>query len=438
MTAAPMTQLEVPDYDLGLRGKLVRREKLENGGKAAFCTIVYGLDVVDGVADTPLSSAANGYPDAFAIPDESTRVSLPWRRGTDAVIADMRDSHDVLLEESPRTVLHRLLPHYAERGLAPVLGFEYECYVMHRDETVLRDHDYGRVRPVGRVNNAYSVSRIAETADLFEEFVERMQSVSIAVEACHSELGPGFFEFSLAPMDALQAADSAVRARQYFRDLCAERGLLATFMAKFRLDASGSGGHVHQSLTRDGVNVFSDGGQGLSDEARHFLGGLLATMGELTALFNPLLNSYKRLNAESFVAERATWGWDNRNAACRVINNAGPSVMRIEHRRPGADANPYLVAAGILAGGLHGLRERLEPGEALREGADVSSAGSRLPRSLVEATEAFRSSVIANSLLSTRFVECYAATRDAEIAAFDKWWNSSITDWELRRYLEHL
>jgi glutamine synthetase len=433
-----MTQLEVPDYDLGLRGKLVRSEKLDKHGRAAFCTIVYGLDVVDSVVDTPLASAANGYPDAFAIPDESTRVPLPWRRETDAVIADMCDSSGVPLQESPRTVLQRVVRDYTELQLVPVLGFEYECYVLHGDDTALREHDYGRVHPLGRVDNAYSVSRITESADLFGEFSERMESVNIPVEACHSELGPGFFEFALAPMDALEAADSAVRARQYFRDLCAERGLLATFMAKLRMEASGSGGHVHQSVTRDGVNVFSDGAQGLSDEGRHYLGGLLATMGHFCVLFNPLLNSYKRLDAGSFVAERATWGWDNRNAACRVVSNAGPSAARIEHRRPGADANPYLVAAGTLAGGLHGLRERLEPGEALQEGADVSVAGGALPRSLVEATELFRGSGLAGSLLNPRFVECYAATRDAETAAFDKWWSSSITDWELRRYLEHL
>lgn len=438
MTSVPLTQLEVPDYDLGLRGKLLRKDKLDKARKASFCTIIYGLDAVDGVADTPLSSAANGYPDAFAVPDESTRVELPWRRGTDAVIADMVDADGALLEESPRAVLRRVLAGYQELGLSPVLGFEYECYVMHADDDVFRANDYGRVRPLGRVDNAYSISRITESADLFGEFVDRMEAIGIPVEACHSELGPGFFEYALAPLDALRACDAATRSRQYFRDLCAERGLLATFMAKYRIEASGSGGHIHQSVARDGVNVFSHDGSGLSDVGMKYLGGLVSTMDELTVLFNPLLNSYKRLNAGFFVAERATWGLDNRNAACRVIQNAGASATRIEHRRPGADANPYLAAAGMLAGGLHGLREQLNPGEPLAVGAEVTSTGTPLPRTLADAVESFRGSKVARLMLGDRFVECYAATRDAELAAFDAWWNSSVTEWELRRYLEHL
>ncbi|CAB4949224.1 unannotated protein [freshwater metagenome] len=437
MSAVRMTQLEVPDYTLGLRGKMLRPEKLE-AGSTAFCTIIYGLDPVDGVAETPLSSAANGYPDAFAVVDESTRVPLAWRPGTDAVIADLHDETGTILGESPRGVVQRLIAEFGELGLAPVLGFEYECYVMYADDATLRAHDYRSLRPLGRVDNAYSLSRVADASSLLSEFVDRMESVGIPVEAVHSELGPGFFEYALAPMDALRATDSAVRARQYFRDLCAERGLLATFMAKFRGGASGSGGHVHQSLSRNGVNVMSDGAGGLSDVGRHYLAGLLSTMGDFTALFNPLLNSYKRISAGFFVSENASWGWDNRNAACRVVANAGSGATRIEHRRPGADANPYLLAAGMLAGGLVGVRGALDPGAPLEVGADATATGAVLPRDLRVATQALDTSVVARQLLGDPLVDCFVATRNAELAAFDHWWDTTITDWELRRYLETL
>lgn len=436
--ARMMTQLEVPDYDVGIRGKLVSSDKLTTSGKTAFCTIVYGLDAADGVADTPLSSAANGYPDAFAIPDESTRVTLDWRPNTEAVLADMVDENGAYLEESPRSLVRRVLAGYDQLGLTPILGFEYECFILHGDDDVLRAHDYSRMRPWGRVENAYSLSRIAESADLWDEFCRRMDAVGIPVEACHSELGPGFFEYALGPMEAMRACDSAVRARQYLRDLCAERGLVCTFIAKLRIDASGAGGHVHQSLTRDGSNVMSDGAGGLSTEGQHYLGGLLSTMADYTVLFNPLLNSYKRISAGFFVAERASWGWDNRNGACRVVHNAGASATRIEHRRPGADANPYLSAAAMLAGGLKGLREQLDPGPALAIGADVTAEGAPLPKTLRDAIATFRSSSVAREYLGDRFVDCYASTRDAEAAAFDTWWNSQITDWELQRYVEHL
>ncbi len=438
MNHVPLTQLEVPDYDLGLRGKLLRSEKLASAGRAAFCTIIFGLDAADGVADTPLASAANGYPDAFAIPDESTRIELPWRTATEAVLVDLCDEEGAPLPESPRTVLAGLCAQFSDLGLQPVLGYEYECYVMHADDEVLRSGDYAKLRPAGRVENAYNLSRHTESADLLGEFIDRMDAVGIPVEAAHSELGPGFFEYALSPMDARRAADSAVRSRQYFRDLCAERGLVATFMAKLRIESSGSGGHVHQSVTREGVNQFSDGAGGLSETGRAYLGGLLASMGDYTALLNPLLNSYKRIAAGFFVAERSTWGWDNRNAACRVVHNAGPSATRIEHRRPGADANPYLVAAAMLAGGLEGIRDGIDPGAALEPGSDLSVAGEALPRSLAEATERLRGSERARRMLGDRFVDCYAATRAAEAAAFETWWSTTITDWELRRYLEHL
>ena len=433
-----MIQLEVPDYELGLRGKVVRAEKIDGPGKVAFCTIIYGLDPADGVFDTPLASAANGYPDAFAVPDESTRVALPWRRSTEAVIADLHDDDGVLLEESPRGAVQRVVAQYEALGLTPVLGFEYECYVLHADDATLRSGNYGALRPLGRVDNAYSVSRITEASDLFAEFTDRMDAVGIPVEACHSELGPGFFEYALGPMTAVRSCDSAVRSRQYFRDLCAERGLLATFIAKLHIEASGSGGHVHQSLSRDGVNVMSDGAGGLSAEGRAYLAGVVATMGDFSALFNPFLNSYKRLGAGFFVAERASWGWDNRNAACRVVHNAGAKATRIEHRRPGADANPYAVAAGILAGGLSGLQDALTLPEALTPESDVTVEGVALPRNLRDAIDAFTSSSVARRTLGDRFVDCYASAREAEIAAFEQWWSTTISDWELRRYLEHL
>jgi glutamine synthetase len=249
----PTVRLEVPDYDLGLRGKSVRADKLGPGGRASMSMVVYGLSVADDVTDTPIANASNGYPDAFAVPDEDTRVQLPWFSATEAVIADMIHQDERPVLESPRTVLRNVLQGFSELGLEPVLGFEYEVYVSQTGD--FKDG----ISPFGQTINAYSLLRLAESSDLAEEFMARMESIKIPVEAFHSELGPGFFEFTLSPAPALEATDRAARARQYFRELCAERGLRATFMAKLHMDQSGSGGHVHQSIVRDGVNVFSNG-----------------------------------------------------------------------------------------------------------------------------------------------------------------------------------
>ena len=428
----PTVRLEVPDYDLGLRGKSVRGDKLGPGGRASICMIVYGLSVADDVTDTPIANAANGYPDALAVPDEDTRIRLPWRSATEAVIADMIHQDERPVLESPRTVLRNLVQGFARLGLEPVFGFEYEVYVSRAG-----DLDEGII-PLGRTISAYSLLRLAEADDLAEEFLARMESVRIPVEAFHSELGPGFFEFALSPAPALEAADRAARARQYFRELCAERGFRATFMAKLHMDQSGSGGHVHQSIVRDGINVFSNGQHELSELGRQYVAGLVATMGDLTVLFNPFMNSFKRLDASFFVATRATWGDDNRNAACRTILHGPAAAARVEHRRPGADASPYLVAAGMLAGGLHGLRAELPLGPTLLPDSDVASFGADLPSSLEEAVDAFEGSAIGRDFLGPEFVASFAATRRGEVAAFTRWWRGTVTDWELKRYVEHL
>lgn len=420
-----VTQLEVPDYDLGIRGKLVRASKSHDPDSLAMCTILYGLSVVDEVTDTPFSSAENGYPDARLVPDEDTRIELGWRPGTDAVIADLAGWDGNPIEMSPRHTLQRLLRGYADLDLQPVLGFEYELWLFH--DTA--GHTGSDRQPFGTTENAYSVSRSAHAHTLVADFINRMESVGITVEMFHAELGPGFFEFTLAPAPALQAADNAVRSRQYLRDLCREHGLHASFMAKPFADRSGAGGHVHSSLARAGVNVFAGQPRRMSAEGRHYLSGLIAGMPDTTAMLNPYVNSYKRIDPEMFTPGSATWGHDDRSTACRVILNNAASA-RVEHRRPGADASPYLVAAALLACGLYGLREQL----ALPE-PDEPAVG--LPTDLHSAVTAFEDSAWLPELLGKAFCTSFAATRRAEANRYDRWLHQTITSWELTRHLEH-
>jgi len=417
----PMTQVEVADYDIGLRGKMIRAEKSRKPG-LAFCTIVYGLSLVDEVTDTPFSNAGNGYPDALLAVDEATRVELPWRPGVDAVIADLTGVDGRPLDLSPRAVLAALCNRYAKLGLVPVLGFEYEVWLFREDSD-------GRRRPLGRTENAYSLYRCAEIDDLAMEFVARMGKIGIEIEMVHAELGPGFFEFTLAPEPAGRACDKAARARQYLRDLCAERGLHASFMAKPYADKSGAGGHVHSSLNRDGVNVFAEDGFRLSATGRSYLAGLLDTMPDVTLLLNPFVNSYKRIDPEMFTPGLANWGYDDRGTACRVILGERSSA-RVEHRRPGADANPYLVGVALLAGGLSGLTT----------GADLpgpDAVADDLPAGLGAALDRFDGAAWLTELLGKPFCKSYAATRRAELERYQDWQRHTITEWELSRHLEH-
>jgi glutamine synthetase len=454
-----LVQLEVADYALGLRGKVLRPAKLAGGKRPAFCTIVYGLDAADDVADTPLSSAANGYPDAFAAVDEATRVDLPWRRDTQAVLASLVTADGTPLAEDPRNLVRALSDRIAEQGLTPVFGFEYEVHIYAAPAA--RPRALADLTPFSRLQNAYSLARSAAADELAAEFIGRMDAIGITVEAFHSELGDGFFEFALSPQPAVQAADSTARARQYFKDLCAERGLLASFMAKPRADAAGAGGHVHQSIARDGVNVTCDRPGELSSAGRAYLAGLLDLMPDLTLLMCPNPNSYRRLSSEFFVAERASWGWDDRNAACRVIA-VTTADARVEHRRPGSDASPYLAAAAMLAGGLHGLTTRPElipplspagspgpsspsvpaglstPPNAAAPSATSAPSGPALPGTMTAAVTALDESDRARELLGKEFIESYLASRRFELRQFQKWSESQITSWEIGRYLEAL
>lgn len=422
----PMTRVEIPDYALGLRGKMLKSEKTQPNSLANISTVMYGLSLTDNVTDNAFSNATNGYPDAILRADEETRVTLPWREATDAVIADLVTKDGKPHEASPRGALQRVLDRYQKHGLTPVLGYEFEFWIFHDED---RGTLGGEAEGLGRVKNAYSLSRIAGAADLIEEFVARMQHIGVEIEAFHSELGPGLFEFTLAPQPALRAADNATRAKQYMRELCAERGLAASFMAKPFGGESGAGGHIHSSLMAGGQNIFAEAPGKLSETARQYLAGLLVTMADFTALFAPYINSYKRFDPEMYVANRPSLGNDDRNAACRTLTST-VSAARVEHRIPGADTSPYFAALGLLAGGIHGIENRLDLDE-------TTKTGALLPSELAEATAIFANSPIAKELLGEPFVDAVHQLQRTEIQEYQHWIRTNITSWEHARHLQH-
>ena len=179
-------------------------------------------------------------------------------------------------------------------------------------------------------------------------------------------------EFAISHAPAGEAADHAARAKAYLKELCGEMGLVATFMPKWRSGAPTSGCHFHQSLWRDGDNAFWSDDVGLSALARQYLAGQLATMADVSVLFNPSVNAYRRLQPGTWTPVTASWGVDNRTAAIRAIAGS-PKGARLEHRRAGADVNPYLAIAAMLAGGLLGIAEKLEAPDP----ATGDAAGSR-------------------------------------------------------------
>jgi len=428
---ARMVQLEVPDLDGGLRAKLVSPAKALSEAGAAMCTIMFGLTQADDVYESPASSAANGYPDLVMRPDMATLRALPWCEATVAVLCDLYGGDGALFPLAPRTVLRTVVERCADLGFEARFAAEWEFCVVRRDDET---HPAGLV-PLGRTMNAYSSLRLRELRPLAQAFFERMEGVGIAVEAVHTELGHGMVEFALAHAPAMEAADRASRAKAYLKELCGERGLVATFMPKWRAGAPTSGCHFHQSLWRDGSNEFAGPGGALSPLARHYLAGQLATMTDFGVLFNPSVNAFRRLQPGTWTPATASWGVDNRTAAIRAITGP-PKAVRLEHRRPGADVNPYLAVAAMLAGGLHGIAGKLEPPDPATADAYADARFPRLPATLADAIAALRDSPVAPDLLSREFVRHYLLSREVELGLWREWESAQVTEWEQRRYFE--
>jgi len=423
---ARVVQLEVPDLDGGLRAKLVSAAKALSPAGAAMCTIMFGLTQADDVYESPASSSDNGFPDLVMRPDMATARALPWCDGTVAVLCDLYGPGGEPYPVAPRTVLRTVADRCAELGFEARFAAEFELCVVHQGDDAV---------PLGRTMNAYSLLRLRELRPLAQAFFERMEAVGIPIESVHTELGHGMLEFAISHAPAGEAADHAARAKAYLKELCGEMGLVATFMPKWRSGAPTSGCHFHQSLWRDGDNAFWSDDVGLSALARQYLAGQLATMADVSVLFNPSVNAYRRLQPGTWTPVTASWGVDNRTAAIRAITGS-PKGARLEHRRPGADVNPYLAIAAMLAGGLHGIAEKLEAPDPATGDAVADGRFPRLATTLADAVDALRGSEVAPGLLGREFVDHYLLSREVELRLWREWEAEQVTEWEHRRYFE--
>ena len=432
-----LVQMEIPDLNGALRGKFVASKKVAGGSKSAICTVLYQMTPVDDVWESRHSSYENGFPDVLAAPDLSTAVVLPWRQGMASVLYDVVYPDGTPFPLAPRNVLRRVSERFAETGYTPMFGVEYEAFVFHADREALKSGRHHDLASLSRMSNAYRLTEVEESRELGAEFIRRMRDIGIGVEVFHTELGLGAVEFAMAPAGAMAAADNAIRAKTYFRELCAERGLAATFMAKWRVGDSGCGAHVHQSVWKDGQNLFYDAGTGeFSGFGHKYLAGMLAGLADCGVIFRPYVNSFRRFNVSAWSPENVSWGYDNRSAALRVIAYPEPKAYRIEHRVPGADANPYLSIAAMLAGGHHGIANHLVPAPAVKGNALKAPQAQRLANNLGDATEAFERSAFCRDYFGDAFVEHFAASRRAELQYWNDWLASQVTSYELIRHFE--
>jgi len=433
----PFARFAVTDIDGVCRGKHLSGAKvasmLEGGGTIA--SAMFGWDIADELYDNvSFTGFHTGYPDVGLALDASTARQLPWDDNRFLILGELTKTDGSPLPICPRQVLKKVLRKADSLGLSAQVGMEFEWFVLKETELSVREKNYRNLETATQGLTNYSPFRIDGQHDFVRDLFNYLPAIDVPLEALHTEAGPGNFEAAIRYGDALQAADRAVIFKQAVREIGRRHGLLNTFMAKFSMDYAGCGGHMHQSLWKDGRNVFHDASKphGISDTMRHFIAGQLHCLPQLFPLYAPFINSYKRLVDGNLAPVKPTWAIDNRNSSLRVIPGSA-SATRLETRTPGADANPYLAIAAALASGLYGIEHKLELDQAPVEGANVGAENvARLPRTLAEATEALDRSSLARELLGDEFVTHFVQTRQWEVRRF----NQSVTDWELRRYLE--
>jgi glutamine synthetase len=246
----------------------------------------------------------------------------------------------------------------------------------------------------------------------------------VPVESSKGEWGLGQHELNVRYADALEMADRHVVLKQCLKETADRQGLSVTFMAKYAAGRAGSSCHVHMSLWRDGRNA--------GDELRWLIGGWISRVPELMVLLAPTVNSYKRYVDGSWAPTRLAWSHDNRTAGFRMVGHG--DSQRVECRIPGADCNPYLALAALVAAALDGIEHRVEPPPAFVGDAYGAAEIDQVPRTLREATELFAASAFAKESLGAEVVEHYTHFFRTEQAAFD----TAVTDWERRRYFERI
>jgi glutamine synthetase len=426
------------DVDGVWRGKYVSLEKLLSAAKGGlgFCDVVFGWDLGDELYDNAkVTGWHTGYPDAHAVVDLSTARVIPWEPDTAAFVLDFVNADGTPYEPSPRALLHRVGQKARALGFLPRVGSEYEYFLFKETPESLRAKGFRDLAPLSPGMFGYSWLRSSANAGLVHAIIDGLDAFGIPVEGMHTETGPGVYETAVLYDDLERAADKSALFKTAVKEICARHGVVACFMAKWNEKLPGCSGHLHESLwdLAGEVNRFHDprGEGGRSETLRHYVGGQIALMPELTALYWPTVNSYKRSVENTWAPVSATWGVENRTCAIRVIGD-GAKSMRVEYRQPGADVNPYVGMAASLAAGLWGIEHRVEPPAPCGANAYEATGAKALPRCLKDAVALLARSETARALLGDGFVDHYVRTREWEIRKFER----AVTTWELERYFE--
>lgn len=400
-----------------------------------FFILSHAEDLVEppGGANYPLYFPRKefGFGDLLLKPDLRTARSLLWHDGAIGVTGDYFLASGDEVPIAPRNLLNRVLDNAHALGYEARVGVELELYFFRGSYASLCESGF-RLVPIHPRGYSYGVHL---NEDLLSDIRRCMAGAAVKIEATNPEMGPGQFELNIRYAEALRAADDAFFYRNAVKEIAARHGLLASFMAKPNHEWPGSSCHIHQSLwSLDGAqNLFaSESATGrLADEARWYIGGILDALAELTVLFCPLPNSYKRLVPYSWGGTTVTWGYDNRSTSVRAIPETD-AAARVELRLAGADVNPYIAVAASLGAGLRGIERKIEPPEPFQGDAYATDGLPALPLTLDDALRSLRDGQVAKEIFGPDFIEQFATMKQFELDLY----REQVTPWEVERYAE--
>jgi glutamine synthetase len=382
------------------------------------------------------ASWETGYGDFRMVPDMATLRWCPWLEKTVMVICDVADEETgEPVEVAPRTILKRQIERAAKAGYTIKTGSELEFYLFKDGYDELAERGYRDARPSSSYIMDYHMLQTTKDEWIIRQIRNGMRGAGIPVEFSKGEFGKGQHEINITYADALTTADYHSLYKHGVKEICAANGVAATFMAKWTMEEAGSSCHMHSSVwnAKGTKSLMYDakGEHHLSPIYRHYMGGLMSTAREMSFMFAPFVNSYKRYQLGSWAPTAIVWSRDNRTCGFRTVGEH--TGARVENRIPGGDVNPYLAYAATIAGGLHGLEQEIEPPPMFEGNAYEAKRVPRVPTSLHEAIDVFRKSKVAKEAFGDFVYGHLLNTAVQEQSIFD---NLCVTDWELARYFE--
>ena len=422
-----------------LVGKRFQAEFFVDGGhqETHGCDYLLANDIdMEPVPGYALTNWEKGYGDFVLKPDLSTLRRIPWLEGTALVLCDVLDHHhheDVPV--SPRAILKGQTARLEAMEMRAFFASELEFYLFDETYESARVKHYAELATAGNYIEDYHILQTTKEEGVMRAIRKGLQGAGIPVENSKGEWGPGQEEINVRYADPLDMADRHAILKNGIKEIALLRDKAVTFMAKWHYDLAGNSCHIHDSLWDKAgkTALFHDpeAELGMSELMRQYLAGQLKYAREITYFLAPFINSYKRFQVGTFAPTKAIWSRDNRTAGFRLCGE-GTRAIRIECRVGGADLNPYLAFAALLAAGLAGIEEKLELEAPFKGDAYHGKRLREVPKTLREATELLKKSRMLRAAFGDAVIDHYVHTAEWEQFEYDR----RVTSWELQRGFE--